>query len=447
MQHPSPRKIAAMSRQLLRIAIVLALACLPVLAAPEIPKIPAPQIPDRSFNVTDFGAVADGKTLNTSAIAAAIDACKKAGGGRVIIPAGTFLTGPIDLANNLELHLKEGAVLLFSNNPDDYPIGGTPSLPERHTSLISIENGHDIAITGKGKIDGQGQPWWEPIKQSKKSKQPFTERRPKMMVFYRCQRVRIEGVHLTNAPMFHMSPTQSQDVVCDGVTVFAAPDSPNTDSFNPSGWNILLINCTFDIGDDNVAVKPFVKPGDGRLSVENLYITKCHFLHGHGLSVGGQTPGGLRNMWVWDCVFEDTDTGIRLKAERGDGGLVENVHYENLTMKNVGMPIQINSYYHGLPKPGEKHEVKPVDEKTPIWRNIHISNITATGAKQAGLLMGLPEMPIENVTLQNVKIDATEPMRIGYVKGLKFENVEIRTPSGVDPLRIEEQVEGEGLGK
>jgi polygalacturonase len=410
-----------------------------------IPDIPAPKIPDRVFRLTDYGAVADGKTLNTKAIASAIAACTSKGGGKLVVPAGVYLTGPIQLASNLELHLEKGATLLFTDNPDEYPVGGTPSLPERHQSLLSVEKAHDIAITGKGKIDGQGAKWWEPIKEhKKKKKETWVENRPKMLALYKCERVRIADVTLTNSPMFHMSPTQCTNVICENVTVIAPKDSPNTDSFNPSGWNILVRNCTFDIGDDNVAVKPFTKPGDGRFAVENLYITGCTFRHGHGLSVGGQTPGGLRNMRVWDCTFDQTDTGIRLKAERGDGGDVQDIVYENLRMKNVRVPIAITSYYHGLPKPGQPHETKPVNDRTPIWKNIRISNVTATGAKSAGLIMGLPEMPASNIMLENVKIDCGEPMRIGYANGLKFINVQINATVG-KPFLIEQNVSGEGL--
>jgi len=411
--------------------------------ARTLPKIPAPEIPAREFKITDYGAVGDGKTSNTKSFADAIAACGSAGGGKVIVPSGTFLTGPIKLVSNMELHLEDGATILFSDNFDEYPIGAVPSLPERHQSLISIEGGHDIAITGNGKIDGQGKKWWDYFRAHRRDS-GFVEERPKMIVFYRCKRVRIEDVTLQNSPMFHMSPTQTEDVWCENVKVFAPKDSPNTDSFNPSGWNIVVTKCMFDIGDDNIAVKPFVKPGDGRLSVENLYITNCVFKHGHGLSVGGQTPGGIRNMHVWDIDFEDTDIGIRLKAERGQGGLAEDITYENCRMKNVANPIVITSYYHGLPKIGEKHQTMPVDEKTPIWKNISIKNVTATGAKQAGLLMGLPEMPLENITLDNVRIESAGPMRIGNVKGLKFEEVKITVPTG-EPLLIEENVTGSGF--
>jgi polygalacturonase len=408
------------------------------------PNIPEPQIPDHVFNINDYGAVADGKTSNTQAIAGAIAECAKAGGGKVIVPAGTYFTGPIDLVSNLELHFDDGATLLFSNDKTDYPFGTFKSLPTRYRPLIAAENQHDIVISGKGKLDGQGQPWWEAHRAlGKKVKEPgYADPRPKMLVFESCKRIKLQGITLTNSPMFHISPTHCEDVIADGVTVIAPSNAPNTDSFNPSGWNFIVKNCLFDVGDDNIAVKPFHKPGDGRLSVENLYILNCTFRHGHGLSIGGQTPGGLRNMHVRDCVFEDTDNGIRMKSNRTEGGLVENLSYENITMKNVRRPIDITSYYRGLPK--GKDSPQPVDEKTPIWRNIRISNVTATGCTDAGFIRGLPESPIENLVLENVSIEAQKPMRIGNAKGLMFKDVKINVKQG-EPVVIEDTVQGEGL--
>ncbi len=413
-----------------------------------LPDIPEPKVPDRAFVITDFGAVADGKTNNANAIADTIAACTKAGGGTVRVPSGTFFTGPFELASNLNFHLDEGATLLFSDNKDDYPFGYFKPLPTRYRPLISVQNAHDLIISGKGKIDGQGEKWWTEFRAlGPKGKAPdFVDSRPKMIAIHDSRRIRIEGVTLTNSPMFHMSPTNCQDVVIDGVTVIAPAKSPNTDSCNPSGWNYIIKNCTFDVGDDNIALKPFIKPGDGRLSVENVYVVDCTFKHGHGLSVGGQTPGGLRNLHVRNCTFEDTENGIRLKAERGQGGLVENISYENISMKNVKSPIVITSYYHGLPKPGEKDPAQEVNEKTPIWRDIHISNLTATGSGDAGLIMGLPEMPIQNLTLDNVTISADKQMRIGNAKGVVFRDVKIDVKAG-DPMLIEDSVEGEGLAK
>lgn len=399
--------------------------------ARAVPKIAAPRIPDRTFNVRDYGATADGTTDDGPAIQRAIDACAKAGGGRVVVPAGTYLVGPIDLASNLDFHLDAGALLNFSDDPARYPVGTFRSLPTRHRPLIGAESLHDVVVSGAGILDGQGQRWWDDFRPHK-GENGYVDPRPKMLCLESCRRVRIEGVTLRNAPMFHMSPTHCADVVIDGVTVRAPAKAPNTDSCNPSGWNIEIRNCTFDVGDDNVAVKPFDAPGDGRASVENLFIHDCTFRHGHGLSVGGQTPGGLRNMRVWRCTFEDTDNGIRFKSARGDGGVVEDVTFEDITMRRVRTPIVITSYYFSEPKPGTLDPARPVDAKTPVWRNIRIANVTAADADDAGQIVGLPEMPVEGLVLENVKMGARRPLTIANA-GVTMRDVEVRLVSQFVP--------------
>jgi polygalacturonase len=351
----------------------------------------------------------------------------------------------------MELRVEVGATILFSDDKNDYPIGSFKPLPTRYRPLIAALKVHDLKISGKGKIDGNGQKWWDEFRAlgpAVTKAEGFADTRPKLLAIHESQRIRIEGVTVCNSPMFHISPTGCENVVIDSVTVTAPAKSPNTDSCNPSGWNYIIRNCTFDVGDDNIAVKPFNKPGDGRLSVENIYVLNCTFKHGHGLSVGGQTPGGFRNMYVRDCTFEDTDAGIRLKADRGQGGLVENLNYQNITMKNVKSPILITSYYPNthLPKPGTKDAPQPVNDRTPIWKDIRISNVTATNCGDAGLIMGLPEMPVQNLTLENVTISAEKPMRIGNVKGAMFKDVKIDVKKG-EPMLIEDGVEGEGLAQ
>ena len=397
-----------------------------------VPAIPAPQIPDRAFNVRDFGTVADGATNDGPAIQRAIAACDRAGGGRVVVPAGTYFTGPIDLANHLELHLDAGTLLRFSDDPALYPVGAFASLPERHRPLIGADHLHDILISGAGTMDGQGQRWWDDFRPHKAEK-GYAERRPKMLCLESCQRVGIEGVTLQNAPMFHMSPTRCENVVIDGVHVFAPAKSPNTDSCNPSGWNVVIRNCTFDVGDDNVAVKPFDRPGDGRLSVENVFIYDCTFRHGHGLSVGGQTPGGLRNLHVWHCTFDGTENGIRLKSVRGDGGVVEGVTFDDLTMTNVRSPLVITSYYMIKPDATRVDPPQPTTQRTPIWRDIRIAHVTATDADDAGQILGLPEMPVRGLTLEHVSIGARTPLTIANADGVTMRDVSVSLVSKFIP--------------
>jgi polygalacturonase len=390
-------------------------------------NIPSPNIPSKTFNAADYGAIGDGKTLNTHAIQKAIDACSAAGGGIVLVPQGRFLTGPLKLASKLNLRLEDGATLLISDNTADYKMkkGG-------FENCIVADQCHDIAITGSGTIDGQGDFWWKHYVKSKAAPadEPGPAHRPYMVVFNECKRVRVEGVTLTNSPSFHLVPALCQDVVIQNVHFLAPAKAPNTDALDPSGWNFLITRCTFDVGDDCIAVKASGNIEPGHPSCENITVTDCTFLHGHGMSIGGQTRGGLRHMIVRDCTFKDTDAGIRMKAGRGAGGLVEDVAYEHLTMDHVKVPIFITSYYPTIPSIPEDDAAEPVGERTPIWRNIRISDVTITNSPVAGRILGLPEMPVSDVVLTNVSISAEKGMQIVNARNIKFVNSGIAVTSG-----------------
>ena len=417
-----------------------------------VPDIPQPKIPDRTFNILDYGAVADGKTLNTDAITKAIDACNKAGGGTVVIPAGTFLTGPLSLNSNLNLHLDKDATLLFSNDTKDFKLIGNA-----YENCIAVHECHDVAITGDGTIDGQGAFWWKNFvrKRGGPDADPDAKplaHRPYMVVISRCQRVLVQGVHLKNSPMFNLVPKNCDDVTIDGITITSPrlakdKDAPNTDGIDPSGHNILITRCTIDTGDDCIAVKPTtIDPPN--ICVENLFITHCTFLHGHGMSVGGGSPGGLRNMLVRDCTFDGTKAGLRLKAPRRDGGIAENITYENITMKNMGDPIEFMSYYvdnaigNGVPKDLIDDPAQPIGPHTPIWRNILIQNVTAVDCKTGGNIVGLPEMPISNVVLRNVQISGQAPMRILHGRDIHFENSKITASSRPSVFLFDSKIDG-----
>jgi polygalacturonase len=398
--------------------------CQSSMAADE-PSLPLPSIPHNAFNITDYGAVADGVTLNTVAITKAIDACEKAGGGTVEISSGRFLTAALKLGSNLNLHLDDGAVLLMSNKFDDYSQEGHGGYP----NLISADNCHDVAITGLGTIDGQGRPWWTEFLKTKGAPAdvPHMAHRPYMVVLKDCKRVLVQGVTLTNSPSFHLVPGGCTDVTIDHVSIVAPADSPNTDACDPSGWNFVITHCTFDVGDDCIAIKAGGKPVAGKASCENFLVADCTFKHGHGMSIGGQSSGGLRHLLVRDCTFDGTGAGIRMKANRGSGGLVEDCTYENLTMKNVKFPIYITSYYpeNGTPKSAAADPAHKVNATTPIWRDIHIMNVTSIGSPTAGRIIGLAEMPISNVVLENVRISAQKGLDIWNVQNLRFVNSQI----------------------
>jgi polygalacturonase len=395
-----------------------------------------PSIPDRAFSLKDFGAVGDGHTSNTDAFARAIAAVDKAGGGTLTVPAGNYLTGALNLCSSLNLHLDSGSRIMFSQNFDDYHIAEKVYHP-----LVGAKECHDIEISGAGTFDGQGDPWWVIERRVKADARahglPDAEiGRPRMIVLESCKRVRLEGVTLANSPMYHFVPFKCEDVTVDGITILSPADSPNTDGIDPSvSRRVLITHCRIDTGDDCIAVKAGTK---GHGAAEDILVTDCTFLHGHGCSIGSDTNSGVRNMTVTRCTFDGTDIGVRLKSRRGRGGLVEDITYSDLTMKNVGQAIVISSYYYGLPKPGMHDEAKPVAADTPQWHHIVIRNVTATGGtKDAGLIMGLPEMPARDIELENISIGAPKGLRIAYADGVSMKNVRINPESG-PPLLIED---------
>jgi polygalacturonase len=398
-----------------------------------------PKIPEKTVNLTEFGAVADGTTVNTQAITKAIASLKSAGGGHLLIPSGKFLTGPFSLTSNLDLHLDKGAQLLQINDIATYPI-----VNGRYQDWITADACHDISITGQGTIDGQGQPWWDKYrKHDGVNPSESLTHRANMILLNRCERVLVKDVLLTNSGMFHLVPRDCRDVTIEGIHIKAPANAPNTDGIDPSGWNFKFDHCTFDVGDDCIAIKPQRKPKEeGRLSCEDFTITHCTFNHGHGMSIGGQTPGGLRRLTIKDCTFDSTEAGIRMKANRGSGGLVEDVTCENLTMKNVKVAIFITSYYPTIPADVLADPAQPVTAKTPIWKNIRISNVKAEGGAEAGRIFGLAEMPVENVTLTNVQISAGKGLQIIHAKGIDLVNTTIKAASGEAIITKDAQITG-----
>ena len=425
----------------LPVAVVLAFAPLAMSQAtlPSDFTAARPSIPDRTFSITDYGAVGGGKTYATGAIERAIAACRAAGGGTVDVPPGRFLTAPFVLASNLNLHLESGSTILFSDNPADFALNKA-----QYESCITLKNGHDVAITGSGTIDGCGAQWWRKFVPPKNS-DPFVwewiPRRPRLIELTRCSRVLVQGVTLTNSPMFHLVPAQCRDVTIESVRIKAPATSPNTDGIDPSGMNIDIRSCTIDTGDDCVAVKAGNRYDPNGPSCQNIMVSDCTFLHGHGMSVGSESGGGLRNMLVQNCSFNGTEAGIRLKSLRGRGGLVEDLTYQNLTMENVKNSILITSYYPRIPINPAQDRAREIGNRTPIWRHILIRNVTSTNTSIAGQIVGLPEMPVEDVVLTNVSISAKSPIEIAHARGIKFVNCALWSAAG-KPLIVDAMVEG-----
>ncbi len=392
-----------------------------------------PDIPDGSFNIANYGAIGDGVTTNTAAIQAAINAANDAGGGTVEVPAGTFLSGPFQLASHINLHLDGGAVLRMLPL-DKYP-GGTAD----PASFISGQGLRDVAISGSGMIDGQGIPWW-----------PYADvrgaQRPRMIALTSCDRILIENVTLSNSPMFHIIiRSRSENVTVRGVTIRANPSSDpihpghNTDACDVSGRNILIENCNVSVGDDDFTC------GGG---TSDVLITNCTYGYGHGVSIGSGTFGGVSNLTVINCIFNNTESGIRIKSDRDRGGYVHNLSYMNLRMTNVGCPILVyaaymatNREYRNLnnltPAIAAGYPGAAIGPRTPIYRDITFSNITATTGRagcRAGLIWGLPEMAVTNVLLERVNITADKPFGIYNAQGVRLVDCKIITRNGVSRI-------------
>ncbi|WP_242092892.1 glycoside hydrolase family 28 protein [Aestuariivivens sediminicola] len=424
-------------------------------------SIRALEFPPRTLNILDFGAVADGTTLNTEAFGRAIDSCYKLGGGKVLVPSGSFLTGPIVLKSNVNLHLNEGAIVLFSTDHKDY-------LPVVHTSyegqelmnyspLIYAYKETNIAITGKGTFDGQANNnnWWpwcgkavygylEEMPNQKdehnlprlwamaENNTPVSDRifgegyqlRPLFVQPFECKNVLIQGVTITNAPFWVMHPIKCENVRVDGVTVNS--HGPNNDGCDPEySKNVHITNCTFNTGDDCIAIKSG-RNNDGRrvnIPSENIVVENCYMKDGHGgVVMGSEISAGVRNVYVRNCRMDspELDRAIRIKTNTLRGGFVENVFVKDIKVGQVKESVlRINTYY-GIYANQE-------GDFMPAIKNIHLENIEVeNGGKYGVLIKGRPERFVQNVTLTNVHIkSAKTDLSVENSEPIKFKNTTI----------------------
>ena len=391
----------------------------------------------RTCNPRDFGAKADGTTKDTAAIQKAIDACAAKGGGAVRLTAGTWLSAPIVLKNNITLQLDKGATLLGSPDHADYPEITEFRLPGVQ-SLVSATNAENVAITGEGAIDGNGESWWQmarSVRDAGVMGNPHP--RPRLVVFDHCKHVRIEGVTIQNSPMWQLVPYYCDDVVIHNIRVLAPQHSPNTDAVDPfSSSNVRIDRLYADVGDDDIAIKSGAinSPGGDEPS-RDITITDCTFLHGHGLSIGSEIAGGAHNIVAERIHFDGTDNGIRVKANRDRGNNVSNLVFRNIDMKDVKNPLVISEYYPRiLPSEGAV-EPAPVTRLTPHFHNIVLKNVTATGASMAGAIVGLPEAPVTDIVLQNVNLSGAKGLSIGYAT-VTGQNVKVEAAQGEAIMKL-----------
>ncbi len=410
-------------------------AALLTAVAPATLPAPPPQlpvIPANPFDVTASGASGDGATDNTAAFQRAIAAAAAAGGGIVIVPAAAkpYLCGPITLASGVNLQIDAGAtVRLLPYSPDaNPPAGSYPRGDRGYPTFLTARNAHDVAVTGGGTIDGDGEAWWSAFRANRQM-----PRRPDLIRFNDCDRVLVSGLTLTHSPMFHCAMSAVNNLTVFAVTIRAPDGTPNTDGIDPSGSHQLVQNCAVACGDDNVVLKP------GSAFCTDVTVADCAFGTGHGMSVGGQSNRGLDGMQVKNCSFDGTGTGLRLKADATQGGNVRNITYANLTMRNVSYPIVFYSYYRNVGNPGVASGANAVDrdkvrawnavppnslasQTLPSWANITITNLTATGTKAYSILWGLPldGYLISNVTLDRVRIPGAPGFKIFNAANVQF---------------------------
>ena len=382
-----------------------------------------------------YGAKGDGIAKDTAAIQRAIDACEQQGGGTVRLSPGTYVSAPIVLKSNIVIELDKGATLLGSPDHADYPPHSEFRLPDLQP-LVSATGATHVAIMGEGAIDGNGQSWWQEARQIRDHGVLGNHPRPKLIVFDHCRHVRVEGVTIRNSPMWQLVPYYSDDVVIRNVRILAPPHSPNTDAIDPfSSSHVTIDHVYSDVGDDNVAIKSGAidSPGPDSPS-RDITIADCTFMHGHGLSVGSEIAGGARNITAERIHFEGADNGIRIKANRDRGHDVSHLVFRDLVMKNVKNALIISEYYPKvLPPAGEAPQ--PVTRLTPHFHDIVLENVTATGSAVAGVIAGLPESPVEDVILRNVKIEAEKGLTVAYAN-VSGQNVTIHAAEGEPIMQL-----------
>jgi polygalacturonase len=364
----------------------------------------------RICDVTAYGAKGDGVTKDTHAIQGAIDACAAKGGGVVVLKSGTFLTGPIVLKSHITLEVDASATLLGSQDKVDYPQLQELREPALQP-LVSATNAEHIVIHGGGTIDGNGKPWWDAVYAHRAGSNFVAAMRPRLILFDHCHHILIENMTIQNSASWQVVPYYSDDVVIRNGKILAPARSPNTDGIDPfSSSHVTISHMTIDTGDDNIAIKSGQpnSPGPDSPSTD-IVITDCTFLHGHGMSMGSEIAGGVQRVRARRIHFKDTASGVRIKSNRDRGGDIGNFDFRDLTMENVATPILITEYYPRIP---QHDTAQPVTRLTPHFHDIHIGNLKATGAKEAGTIVGLPESPITTVTLNHVQIAAQKGMTV-----------------------------------
>jgi len=429
-------------------------------------RIHAPKFPNRKFNITDYGAVGDGKTMNTKAFKKAIAACNKKGGGEVVVPKGVFLTGAIHLKNNVNLHLNKGAKILFSQNPKDY----LPMVFTRYQGIelmnyspfIYARNKKNIAVTGQGVLDGNADkkhwwPWtgakedgwkkgepnddagWARLEKMNRKQVPPKKRmfgpgyylRPNFIQTVDCKNVLISGITIHHSPMWEIHPVTSQNVIIKGVHIKSL--GPNNDGIDPeSSKDVLIKNCFFNTGDDCIAIKSGRNQDGRRIGkpAEDIIVEDSHMKNGHGgIVMGSEVSGGVKNVYAQNLTMNspNLDRVLRIKTSSKRGGVIQNVYLRNIqvgTYKQAA--ILVNMFYT---KPGNH---------MPTVRNIQVDSLNVKNGGKYGILVRaykkspVKNLKVTNTTIENVKV----PMKIDHARNIQFKNVSINGKSYNKRIKI-----------
>lgn len=485
-----------MKRTFFGLSFVLIMMYASAQPAGKLPVIQGPKFKKDTVSIVKWGAKPGGVELNTTAINNAITATNKKGGGVVLIPAGLWLTGPVVLKSNVNLHLAKGATLLFTKDFNQYPLveGNYEGLPQmRNQSPISANGATNIGITGSGIIDGNGGAWrmvnrykltasqWDNLVASgglvsddKKTWYP-TEKtfkgahmknpgvispekdsafyasvkdflRPNLVLIANCKYILLEGVTFQNSPAWCLHPLMSEHLTVRNVFVKNPWFAQNGDGIDAESCkNVLIENSVFDVGDDAICMKSG-RDGEGRKRakpIENVIVRGCTVYAAHGgFVIGSEMSGGARNIFVNNCTFIGTDIGLRFKTTRGRGGIVENIFIRDITMKDIPAEAILFDMYYMAKDPvvlaGEKRELpkvefKTVDESTPQFRNFYISHVYCSGAEKGIFVRGLPEMHVKNVVLEDMVLQAHKGIDVQEASGITFRRINLVTDD-TDPV-------------
>ncbi|MXV16512.1 glycoside hydrolase family 28 protein [Hufsiella ginkgonis] len=392
----------------------------------------------KKYVITDFGATGDSVFLNTKAIQSAIDKCSTEGGGTVVVPAGIFISGSVFLKQGVSLQVAEGGVLKGSLNPGDYPQIDTRWEGEERKWTACLVNAiglRGIKITGPGRIDGSGELWNERARRV--APQPSSSAaprygRPRLIGFQNCTGIEISGLYINNQASWGVFVLYSRNVKISKLKITAAHTIPSSDGIDiDSSQDVLITGCDIDVNDDCISIKAG-KDEDGlrvNRPSEDILVEKCRFGYGHGgVAMGSETSGGIRNVLVRNCVAEAENWApIRFKSQPSRGGVVENITYKDITLKNTKKAFEFNMAWRMV-------NPKPPAKILPVVRNVKIINVSGTVAT-VGDMNGLPESPVLGVTFKKCTITASKGFVIGHARNVDLAGLKIVGVTGEPIIR------------